>query len=321
MREQAVDAVEPVAITDGQLEKINALARRALSREEIFVFSLILCDNDVDRDYERFTEEALAGLRGLFIGKTGVFDHSATAGNQNARVFDAAVERPGGVNALGGELVQLRAWAYMARCAKNADLILEIDAGIKKEVSVGCAVGGISCSICGADIRAGGCMHEKGVAYGDVLCHHVLDEPTDAYEWSFVAVPAQKNAGVTKRRGSLTGNATLEKLFSGKGSAGLTGAELEALRAEYMALRAMAAVGERHMAENRDELTRLAVLTQPGMDRALAKAVAEKLDAEELERLTKVFARQAAQKLPVRPQLGRVADAPREDAAAGVYRV
>lgn len=26
----------------------------------------------------------------------------------------------------------------------------------------------------------------------------MLCEPTDAYEWSFVAVPAQKNAGVTK---------------------------------------------------------------------------------------------------------------------------
>ena len=31
------------------------------------------------------------------------------------------------------------------------------------------------------------------------MCHTILDDITDAYEWSFVAVPAQVNAGVTKR--------------------------------------------------------------------------------------------------------------------------
>jgi hypothetical protein len=45
----------------------------------------------------------------------------------------------------------------------------------------------------------GGCDHEKGGEYCGKLCYHILDEPLDAYEWSFVAVPAQVNAGVTKR--------------------------------------------------------------------------------------------------------------------------
>jgi hypothetical protein len=35
--------------------------------------------------------------------------------------------------------------------------------------------------------------------YGGKICHTVLDGITDAYEWSFVAVPAQRNAGVTKK--------------------------------------------------------------------------------------------------------------------------
>ena len=43
------------------------------------------------------------------------------------------------------------------------------------------------------------CSHVKGKTYGGRLCHVVLDVITDAYEWSFVAVPAQVNAGVTKR--------------------------------------------------------------------------------------------------------------------------
>lgn len=34
-----------------------------------------------------------------------------------------------------------------------------------------------------------------------MLCHTILSDITDAYEWSFVAVPAQRNAGVTKQYG------------------------------------------------------------------------------------------------------------------------
>ncbi len=37
--------------------------------------------------------------------------------------------------------------------------------------------------------------------YGEKLCFMELQEPTDAYEWSFVAVPAQRRAGVVKRFG------------------------------------------------------------------------------------------------------------------------
>ena len=33
------------------------------------------------------------------------------------------------------------------------------------------------------------------------ICYTILDKITDSYEWSFVAVPAQVNAGVTKRSG------------------------------------------------------------------------------------------------------------------------
>ena len=43
------------------------------------------------------------------------------------------------------------------------------------------------------------CSHIKGRSYNGAKCHIVLDDITDAYEWSFVAVPAQVNAGVTKR--------------------------------------------------------------------------------------------------------------------------
>ena len=88
--------------------------------------------------------------------------------------------------------------AYLPRTAKNQDFITELDSGIKKEVSVGCAVNRLRCSICGEDLKKGACRHQKGKTYDGRLCCTVLDDPYDAYEWSFVAVPAQREAGVIK---------------------------------------------------------------------------------------------------------------------------
>ena len=74
--------------------------------------------------------------------------------------------------------------------------IEDIEGGIKREVSIGCAVARTVCSVCGKVY--GSCEHRKGVTYDGKLCVAVLCEPTDAYEFSFVAVPAQRQAGVQK---------------------------------------------------------------------------------------------------------------------------
>ena len=44
------------------LEKINRFTRRKLTEDEVYVFSVILCDNDIDRDCERFSDNALEAL-------------------------------------------------------------------------------------------------------------------------------------------------------------------------------------------------------------------------------------------------------------------
>ena len=150
-------------VSGEELEKINGYAREPLTEDKVFVFRVALCDNDIDRDGEKFSSGALEKLAELFNGRT------------------------------------VMAKAYMVRTASNGDLISEIQGGIKKEVSVSCTMGKKLCSVCGADMYKGGCDHEKGGEYGGKLCYHILDEPLDAYEWSFVAVPAQVNAGVTKR--------------------------------------------------------------------------------------------------------------------------
>lgn len=191
------------AVPAEDMELINRLARRELSAEEVYTFPVVLCDNETDRDGERFSAAALERLAELFVGKTGIFDHDAKGRSQTARIYAAEVVRdPERVTRAGEVYSCVRAKAYMMRNAGSADLISEIDGGIKKEVSVSCSVSRKVCGLCGADMRASPCSHIKGQYYGGKLCDVVLDGVTDAYEWSFVAVPAQPAAGITKSLGA-----------------------------------------------------------------------------------------------------------------------
>lgn len=261
---------------EAELAEINRFAKSPLQAEEVYAFSLRLCDNEVDRDWERFDETALNALGDLFVGKSGIFDHQWTAEGQTARIYRAQVVRePAQMTAAGDGYCWLKAWAYLLRTEKNADLIAEIEGGIKREVSVGCSVARRVCSICGAE--GGTCQHVPGQRYGERLCYLELREPTDAYEWSFVAVPAQRKAGVLKRYGP----------------------EDEGVAR----LRTQAELGRKYLRELRREVTRLAMLADDGMDGgALAKA-AEHLEEPELLELKRVYEAQAARRFPPSPQL------------------
>ena len=187
-------------ITDEVMQKINRFAVEELTPQQVFCFCVNLCDNDIDRDCERFSDEALEKLAQLFEGRTGIFDHDPKGTKQTSRIFETkVVSIPGRSTRDGKPYKTLQAKAYMVRTDANADLIKEISGGIKKEVSVSCSVAKQICSICGSDISKSACSHHKGRKYGEKLCFVTLDQPTDAYEWSFVAVPAQIGAGVTKR--------------------------------------------------------------------------------------------------------------------------
>ena len=55
-------------VTPEMLEKINRYTQTPLQEDEVFVFSVVLCDNEVDRDFERFSVDALKKLAPLFEG-------------------------------------------------------------------------------------------------------------------------------------------------------------------------------------------------------------------------------------------------------------
>ena len=56
-------------VTDKELELINAYSRRKLTKDEVYVFGVVLCDNDIDRDNERFTVELPVRLKALTAEK------------------------------------------------------------------------------------------------------------------------------------------------------------------------------------------------------------------------------------------------------------
>ncbi|MEG2119999.1 MAG: hypothetical protein RRY53_06545 [Pseudoflavonifractor sp.] len=253
-------------VSGEDLTLIHKFSRKKLTAEEVYTFGVRLCDNEVDRDFERFATETLEELAALFVGKSGVFDHQWSAKGQTARIYRTELVRePALSTAAGDEYAYLKGYAYMLRTEGNAQLIAEIEGGIKKEVSVGCAVEGAICSICGGDMRDhGACSHVKGRSYGGKLCWGELKGATDAFEWSFVAVPAQKNAGVMKTLGRE------EKQMT------------EQMEKE-------AELGRKYLKGLRDEVARLGGLAEPGLAAETFKGIAEKLDEEELLALRKVY--------------------------------
>lgn len=199
--------LENQEVTEEELKKINKFTLAPLKAEEVFTFKLILGDNGLDdRNYEPFNLNALKDLQKLYIGKTMIKDHKRTADNQIARVYDTELQQDSSKLTGAGEIfTKLIAKCYMVKTEKNADLIAEIKAGIKKEVSTSCRPKHAYCSICGVDNMKNYCMHLWGKEYetkdGKKTCYFTLDGAKEAYEVSFVAVPAQPRAGTTKNYG------------------------------------------------------------------------------------------------------------------------
>lgn len=177
-------------VTKEDLRLINKYSRTELKIEDVYTFKMVCCDNQVDRDCEKFSDNALSKMAELYVGKTVLKDHEAATDNQVARIYRTAVE-----NDENG-LKRLIASVYVPITDKTKDFIEDIETGIKKEVSVGCAVNKRVCSVCGTDFSK--CNHFKSREYDGKTCYVTLDGVSDVYEVSFVAVPAQKNAGVIK---------------------------------------------------------------------------------------------------------------------------
>lgn len=285
---------ERAELSREDLEQINALSKSELRAEEVYTFAVKLCDNEIDRDFERFNVAALEKLGELFVGKSGLFDHEWTAAGQTARIYKTELcTQAQTMTEAGDGYCYLKGYAYMLRSEKNAELIAEIEGGIKKEVSVGCSVRRSVCSICGEEM--GECGHHKGMEYDGRLCFAELREPTDAYEWSFVAVPAQRGAGVMKKSFGCGGD--LKRCVMEMGSAEMT--------KQWEEMERMAACGRRYLTELRREVKRLGLMTERSMSEETMGAIVERLEERELREMKKLYEEKAAKRFGVTTQLGR----------------
>ena len=268
--------------TAAQMEAINVQAKGKLRAENVYVFSVRLCDDQPDRDMEQFDTAALPALAKMFIGKTGIVDHQWSSENQVARIFQTQVVQEDGVS-------YIKAWAYIRRGSHTEELIADIEAGIKKEVSVGCSMGRAVCSVCGSEY--GTCGHQKGEPYDGMVCHAILKEPMDAYEFSFVAVPAQSEAGVMKGIGR--GNRSLKELADQFGAQG-----------EYRAMHKLAQLGLQYEKQLQNEVVRLCLSLDLGATEPVLRSIAEKAGTDDLLALKAALESKMAQLMPMQTQLG-----------------
>ena len=303
---------------DGEMEEINRYTRREYAPQEVYVFSLVLCDNEVDRDFERFSVGALHKLRELFLGKTCILDHERKSANQTARIFHTEVETEAGRTTQCGEpYTRLTARAYLPRTDKTRETIELIDSGILKEVSVSCAVARSVCSVCGKEH----CDHRKGQTYGGKRCVRILEEPTDAYECSFVAVPAQREAGV--RKGWRADEGTPEERLKAADANGvtLTGEEAQGLTRRLAALEEKAAWGDAYRADLEEQVLKHSRLLQPGLPADVLAAALKGLSLGDLSRLGKAYEALARRALPPRPQLAPEKELPAGETGDSPYRI
>jgi len=150
-----------------------------------YTFRIRLCDNEVDKDFERFPRETLEALAHLFIGKTGVIKRGCGCVPRIYRT--EVVDDLDKTTKAGDTASHIEAWASIPRAVDTISFIGEIDSGIKKKVSIGLSVGKEICSVCGKEL--GRCHHKKGSIYDGKLCYGDLVDVKDVYEWAFTVEP------------------------------------------------------------------------------------------------------------------------------------
>ena len=197
--------VAPVDNINKDLELVNQHTVKPLTADEVYMFKVVLCDNDVDRVNDKMTDNFLVEYAQASKGLTGLKDHDWESDNQLARLYDTEVVTDDStLTKLGEPRKYVLGKAYTL--TKYQDYIDKINAGLLKESSVSFDSVGDTCSICGAvttkgedDVAICPNGHVMGKEYDGKLCYNSINKLKDSYEWSLVAVPCQRNSGIKNK--------------------------------------------------------------------------------------------------------------------------
>lgn len=164
------------------LADVNRFALRPLTIDEIAVFTLDLCNNQVDRHHSRFPDDELARINQLIVGRPLIERHDLRGALPRGTFFRSRLHRD-------GNCLSVRPDVYVLRTSENAAFIRNIEGGVYRETSIGFAFQVPECSICGKHVHT--CGHVPGREYNGALCHFLLRGVVDVLEGSVVACASQ----------------------------------------------------------------------------------------------------------------------------------
>lgn len=192
--------------TDEELAQINAISKIDLEKHDVVVFTLQSADQNVDRQYEHFTSQALKSMAEKSVNKPILLDHYASTRSQVGKIFSASVAKQA-----------LMQKAYFPKTDRNLGIIEDIMNGLYDKLSVGfnMAWKDMICDSCGNSIISQKCAHYPGDKdeKGNVVTM-TLKDVTDYYETSLVAIPAQPAAHIMNQL-SVSELASKAKVFVG----------------------------------------------------------------------------------------------------------
>lgn len=204
-KKSLVSEVSTAANDVKDIDLINKHTIVPLKEEDVFTFKIRLCDNEIDRVFDGMTDKFLGEFKEKGSNLTGISNHDWSSNNQVSRLYDTEIiTDETKTNKIGEPYKYVLGKAYTLK--RFEEYIEKISAGLLKETSVSFESSGDTCSICGAETVKGEdniaiCPngHVMGQMYDDKLAYNVVDNLTDIFEWSLVAVPCQRDSGVVSK--------------------------------------------------------------------------------------------------------------------------
>lgn len=187
--------------SEEQLRKINLYSNTDIEKNDVYVFTMEACNQDVDRHDEMLKPKALQTGAQMSMDKPIQLNHWMDVESSVGKIFDAKVYKKA--------LLQT---CFIPDTNENQPLLQKMFSGVVNKVSVhfGMNPKDYVCSSCGKSLYSYECDHYPGYSdeKGAVVIGYIMDF-SDYYETSLVAVPAQPKAGF--RRNELADDEGSEK--------------------------------------------------------------------------------------------------------------
>jgi hypothetical protein len=171
---------------DGMMDAINQIALKPLAPEDVAVFRLELCNNQIDSHNSMFPDDELPVIAMKVIGKPLMELHDLRGSLPRGTFFASEVVSDGAKKTVVCDV-------YIPRIEENREAIANIEAGVYREISIGFSFRTPECSVCGKDLRM--CEHVPGREYenasGKRMCYYTMRGILDVLEGSIVPSGAQ----------------------------------------------------------------------------------------------------------------------------------